>query len=73
MTLVKIPNAGAIGGNGLNQDNSVSVYKTVFGTSYGNGGGGAGGAINSNLTYNQGVTGYDPPTGVVYIEYIELI
>ena len=66
----------ATGGNGLNQDNSVSAYKTVFGTSYGNGGtggGGAGGAINSNLSYNQGVTGYDPPTGIVRIEYIELV
>jgi hypothetical protein len=63
------------GGAGVHYSNSISVYRSLFNFVYGAGGSGGSGANGAlNATYvSQGGAGYDPPTGVLRMEYIELV
>jgi hypothetical protein len=66
----------ASGGVGKPYNDSLSTYYSVFGAPYGKGGGGGGGGygtLNSPLMYIKGEKGGDPQTGIIRIEYIELI
>ena len=67
----------ASGGAGKPYNDSLSTYYTVFGAPYGKGGDGGNGGYGTfnspTLSYNKGGKGGDPQTGIIRIEYIELI
>jgi hypothetical protein len=63
------------GGAGVHYSNSISPFRSLFDFPYGaggSGGSGANGALNATFS-SKGGAGESPPTGIVRIEYIELV